>query len=129
VFPSAKCPAAIADCHPEEVESSEKRTTPDEGPMQVAGGIYAASSLPPSAHSLKAASGGTAAAVATRASLSENPFDLLQVVKVVPGKHADDVLDGLLATLGVHSIVFPLFGREGFEHCEIPRTQDAKLLQ
>jgi|HubBroStandDraft_1064217.scaffolds.fasta_scaffold00003_205 hypothetical protein len=37
-------------------------------------------------------------------------LDLLQVVEVVPGKHTDHVLNGFLATLGMHSGVLPLFG-------------------
>ena len=56
----------------------------------------------------------------------QNFFDLLQVVDIVPGKHADTVLDRFLATLGVHSIMLPLLGRQGFEQCEIGFPERAK---
>jgi hypothetical protein len=41
----------------------------------------------------------------------QNPLDLLQVIEIVAGKHADDVFDRLLSALGVHPIMFPLIGR------------------
>jgi hypothetical protein len=41
---------------------------------------------------------------------TEYPLDLLQVVEVVAGEHADSVFNGFLAALGVHSVMFPLRG-------------------
>ena len=45
-----------------------------------------------------------------------------------PGEHADDVLDGFLAALGVHSVVLPLLGGQGFEQREVGFAERAKLL-
>src|ERR1700693_6128905 len=59
--------------------------------------------------------------------LPEDAFDLAQVVDVVAGEHVRDVLDGFLAALGVHSILFPLLGGQGFEQREIGFPNYAKL--
>src|ERR1017187_2300325 len=61
--------------------------------------------------------------------LSEDAFDLLQVVDVVPGKHAHDVLNRFLATLGMHSVMLPLLGRQGFEQCKIGFPKHAELIE
>jgi hypothetical protein len=45
----------------------------------------------------------------------QNALDLLQVIEVVAGEHANDVLDRFLAALGMHAVMLPLFGRERFE--------------
>ena len=60
--------------------------------------------------------------------MREDPFYLLQVIDVVPGKHAYDVFDRFLPALGMHSVVLPLLGLERFRQREIPFLQHAKLL-
>src|SRR5215470_15461302 len=58
----------------------------------------------------------------------QDSLDLLEVIDVVAGQHAHVMLDGFLATLGVHAVVLPLLRREGFEQREIGFAQHAKLL-
>jgi hypothetical protein len=50
------------------------------------------------------------------------------MVDIVTGKHADDVFDGFLTALGVHSVVLPLGGCQGFQQREIGFADYAKLL-
>jgi hypothetical protein len=42
----------------------------------------------------------------------EDLFYLLQVIDVVPGKHAHDVFDRFLPAFGMHSVLLPLPGLE-----------------
>jgi len=42
-------------------------------------------------------------------------LDLADMVDIVAGYHADDVLDGFLAALGMLAVVLPLLGRKRFE--------------
>jgi hypothetical protein len=51
----------------------------------------------------------------------------MEVVQVMAGHHAGDMLDALLAPFGVPKVL-PLFCKEGIER-EIGFTQGAKLLQ
>ena len=39
--------------------------------------------------------------------LAQVHLDLSRVIEIVAGEHANDVLDSLLAALGVHAVVFP----------------------
>jgi hypothetical protein len=39
----------------------------------------------------------------------QDALDLLEVVEVMAGHHMQDALDGLLAALGVHAVMLPLF--------------------
>src|SRR5262249_16355326 len=55
-------------------------------------------------------------------------FDLLQVIDVVPGKHAHDVFDRFLPPFGMHSVVLPLLGLERLKQRKILFPQHAKLL-
>jgi hypothetical protein len=50
-----------------------------------------------------------------RSLVREYLFYLLQVIDVVPGKHAHDVPDSFATAFGMHSIVLPLLGRERFK--------------
>jgi hypothetical protein len=40
----------------------------------------------------------------------EDAFDLVDVIDIVSGDHADNMLDGFLATLGMLAILLPLIG-------------------
>lgn len=60
-------------------------------------------------------------------SWGENSFDLLNVVEVVAGDHADNVLDTFLATLGMHAKVLPLIGSERFQQVKICFARDPML--
>src|ERR1700674_2100733 len=59
----------------------------------------------------------------------DDPLDLAQVIEIVPCHHANDLLDGFDAPLGVHSVVLPLFGREGFQQREVAFPRRAELLE
>ena len=49
----------------------------------------------------------------------------MDVVDIMSGDHADDVLDGFLAALGMLAVVFPLIGGKRFEEREICFAHDA----
>src|SRR4029077_8050426 len=49
----------------------------------------------------------------------DDPLDLARMIEIVPGHHANDVLDGFDAPLGVHSVVLPQLGREGLQQREV----------
>src|SRR5579862_4291462 len=59
----------------------------------------------------------------------DDPLDLFRMVHVVPGHHADDMLDGFDAPLGVHSVVLPLFGLKRFQQREVRFPRRTKLFQ
>ncbi len=50
---------------------------------------------------------------------------MLDMVDIVAGDHADDVLDGFLAALRMLAVVLPLVGRKRFEEREICFAHDA----
>jgi len=56
----------------------------------------------------------------------EELLELFDVVEVVAGHHADEMLDGFLAALGVHAEVLPLLGREGFQERDVGFAHDAE---
>jgi hypothetical protein len=43
---------------------------------------------------------------------TEYSLDLLQVVEIVAGEHADSVFNGFVPALGVHAVMFPLLGSQ-----------------
>ena len=49
----------------------------------------------------------------------EDPFYLLNVIDVVAGKKARDVLDRFLSAFRMNTVLFPLFRREGVEQGKI----------
>ncbi len=49
----------------------------------------------------------------------QDALDLVDVVDIVSGDHADDVLDGFLAALGMLAVVLPLIGRKRFEERKV----------
>ena len=49
----------------------------------------------------------------------QDALDLADVVDIVPGYHADDVLDGFLAALGMLAVLLPLIGGKRFEERNI----------
>ena len=60
--------------------------------------------------------------------LREDLFYLLQVIYIMPGIQADNVLNRFLAALGMDPILPPLLGRQRFEQGEISFADHAKLL-
>ena len=65
----------------------------------------------------------------TRTSLPRQySLDLLQVVDVVSGKHAHDMLNRFLAALGVYSVVFPLLRRQRLKQRQVGFPKRAELL-
>lgn len=58
----------------------------------------------------------------------QDALDLLEMIDIVSGYHADDVLDGFLAALGMLTKMLPLVGLEGFEEREIRIAYDTVLL-
>src|SRR5208283_3842028 len=55
----------------------------------------------------------------------QDALDLFDVVDIVSGHHADDVLDGFLAAFGMLTVELPLVGRERFQEREIGFAHDA----
>ena len=49
----------------------------------------------------------------------QDTLDLADMVDIVSGDHADDVLDGFLAALGMLAVVLPLIGGKRFEERDI----------
>ena len=50
------------------------------------------------------------------------------MIKVVPGEHVGDAVDGLHAAFRVNSVVLPLLGRQGLEQSQISFAERAELL-
>jgi hypothetical protein len=46
----------------------------------------------------------------------QDPLDLLPMVYIVPGHHADHMLNRFLSALGMDAVVFPLLGCQRLEH-------------
>src|SRR5258708_29357875 len=49
----------------------------------------------------------------------QDALDLVDVVDIMSGYHADDVLDGFLTALGMLAVLLPLIGGKRFEECKI----------
>src|SRR6266699_7189616 len=49
----------------------------------------------------------------------------MDVIDIVSGDHADDVLDGFLSTLGMLAVLLPLIGGKRFEEREVCFAHDA----
>lgn len=56
----------------------------------------------------------------------EDLFYLLEVIDVVPGKHAHNMFDRFLSAFGMHPILLPLLRLEGFKQAKICFPQHAK---
>ena len=50
---------------------------------------------------------------------------MVDVIDIMSGDHADDVLDGFLAALGMLAIVLPLIGRKRFQQGKVRFAHDA----
>src|SRR4029077_9577054 len=60
---------------------------------------------------------------------SDDPLDLGQVIEIVPGHHANNVLDGFDAALGVHAVMLPLLRRKRFQKREVRFPRRAELCE
>lgn len=59
----------------------------------------------------------------------DDRFDLFDVVYVVAREHSYDVLDSFLTTLGVHSVVLPLFRSKRFQQGKICFADRGEMFQ
>src|ERR1700719_3496436 len=59
----------------------------------------------------------------------DDPLNLAQVIEIVPSHHASNLLDGFDAPLGMHAVMFPLIGGNGFQQREVAFPRNPKLFE